>query len=70
MSAALSPSELHHSLSRTPSALPARLRRGLHALASWAGRGGYRPERHYMRGGTTQGSRSQAAARRGIAGDA
>ena len=46
------------------------LRRGLAQLFAWAGPGGYRPERHYMRGGTTEGSRSLALARAQIAGRA
>ncbi|MCB4822801.1 hypothetical protein [Roseicella aerolata] len=50
--------------------LPTILRRGLAVLAAWTGLQGYRPEKHYMRGGNTQGSRSLAAARRRIAGQA
>jgi hypothetical protein len=50
--------------------LPRALRRSLAALAEWAGPQGYRPERHYMRGGNTRGSRSLTAAHRRIAGQA
>jgi hypothetical protein len=44
--------------------------RSLARLVGWAGPEAYRPEQHYMRGGTTEGSRSLAAARRQIAGRA
>ncbi|TCZ55408.1 hypothetical protein [Roseicella aquatilis] len=57
-----------HDLPRSPSALPAVLRRGLAGLAARLGMTGYRPERHYMRGGSTPGSRSLAAAHARIAG--
>lgn len=53
-------------LPRSRPVLPAALRRGLAGLAGLAGLVGskrYRPERHYMRGGTTEGSRCQARAR-------
>ncbi len=55
-------------LPRSPPVLSAALRRGLAGLAARLGVRGYRPERHYMRGGTTPGSRSLAAAHARIAG--
>jgi hypothetical protein len=55
-------------LSRSRPALPAALRRGLAGLAGLVGPNRYRPERHYMRGGNTEGSRSLAMARGRIAG--
>ncbi|MFZ4406169.1 MAG: hypothetical protein ACOYOH_02455 [Paracraurococcus sp.] len=54
-------------LPRRRAALRGGLFKGLAGLAAWAGLGVYRPERHYMRGGNTQGSRSLAAARARIA---
>lgn len=53
---------------RSRPALPAALRRGLANLAGLVGRDRYRPERHYMRGGNTEGSRNLAMARARIAG--
>ncbi len=67
MSAALSSAPGIPSMARTRATLPAALRRGLAGLAAWAGPRGYRPERHYMRGGATAGSRSLDAARARIA---
>jgi hypothetical protein len=70
MSAALLHASGILALPRTRSVLPATIRRGLAGLAAWAGPNGYRPERHYMRGGNTEGSRSLAMARARIAGRA
>ena len=42
-------------------AAPERAKRLLHLLSAWTD-GGYRPERHYMRGGRTEGAKSLAAA--------
>ena len=67
MFAALSLPSRPNLLPRRRAALGAGLFKGLAGLAAWAGLGLYRPERHYMRGGTTQGSRSLAAARARIA---
>ena len=53
---------------RTRSSQAGAVRRGFARLMAWAGPGGYRPERHYMRGGMTEGSRSLALARAQIAG--
>jgi hypothetical protein len=55
-------------LPRRRPTLPAALRRGLAGLVGWAGPSRYRPERHYMRGGNTEGSRNLAMARARIAG--
>lgn len=67
MSATLSQPASLLPLPSARASLPAALRRGLASFAAWAGPGGYRPERHYMRGGNTEGSRSLAAARARIA---
>lgn len=64
MSAASSQTAPHFILPRTRSFLLSALRRRLAGLAFWST--AYRPERHYMRGGTTEGSRSLAAARHRI----
>jgi hypothetical protein len=53
---------------RSRPALPAALRRGLAGLAGLVSPNRYRPERHYMRGGNTEGSRNLAMARGRIAG--
>jgi hypothetical protein len=55
-------------LPRSRPALPAALRRGLAGLAGLVRPDRYRPERHYMRGGNTEGSRNLAMARARIAG--
>ncbi|MDO9706889.1 hypothetical protein [Paracraurococcus lichenis] len=67
MSATLSPAPGISIPSRARNSLPATLRRSVAGLVAWAGPKGYRPERHYMRGGNTEGSRSLAAARARIA---
>jgi hypothetical protein len=48
---------------RTGPALASALRRSLGSLVACLGFRSYRPEQHYMRGGTTRGSRSLAARR-------
>lgn len=56
-------------ISTLPQGGPASaLRRCLLRLSRWMRPGRYRPERHYMRGGNTHGSRSLAAAHARIAG--
>jgi hypothetical protein len=58
-------------ISTLPHGVPARpspLRRCLMLLSAWVQPRRYRPERHYMRGGSTIGSRSLAAAHARIAG--
>ena len=57
-------------LPRSRPALPAAIRRSLAGLAGLVSPNRYRPERHYMRGGHTEGSRSLAMARARIAGRA
>jgi hypothetical protein len=68
MFAALASSSGILTLPRSRPALPAALRRGLAGLAGMVGANRYRPERHYMRGGNTEGCRNLAAARARIAG--
>ena len=55
-------------LPRSRGGLRRRLAGLVGGLLPWGGAAGYRPERHYMRGGTTPGSRSLTAARARIAG--
>jgi hypothetical protein len=55
-------------LPRSRPSLPGSLRRGLAGLAGLVRPDRYRPERHYMRGGNTEGSRNLAMARARIAG--
>ena len=70
MSAALSHASGISVLAAPRASRPGLLRRGLAGLLAWAGPDGYRPERHYMRGGNTEGSRTLDRARRQIAGRA
>jgi hypothetical protein len=62
MSAALSETFASGILPRRTIGLPAFARPLRRLLGKLARSDGYRPERHYMRGGTTPGCRSQAAA--------
>ncbi|MFC7477446.1 hypothetical protein ACFQS7_24005 [Dankookia sp. GCM10030260] len=55
-------------LPRSRPSLPGAFRRGLAGLAGLVRPSRYRPERHYMRGGNTEGSRNLAMARARIAG--
>ncbi|TDH61288.1 hypothetical protein E2C06_17430 [Dankookia rubra] len=55
-------------LLRSRPTLPGALRRGIAGLAGLIRPDRYRPERHYMRGGNTEGSRNLAMARGRIAG--
>ncbi|WP_431269899.1 hypothetical protein [Dankookia sp. P2] len=55
-------------LPRSRPSLPGAVRRGLAGLAGLVRPDRYRPERHYMRGGNTEGSRNLALARGRIAG--
>jgi hypothetical protein len=67
MSAALSHIPALSGLAIIRPTRPGSIRRGIACLLAWAAPSGYRPERHYMRGGTTEGSRSLDRARRQIA---
>lgn len=72
MFAALFPAPGISALALPPRTRPAQVAaiRRLAGLLAWAGPGAYRPERHYMRGGRTEGSRNLERARRQIAGHA